>query len=126
VAVEFAMTAPILFLFVFAIFEFGRAFMVIDLLGDAARVGCREGAIQGKSTSSIKADVQSRLQGEGINGVTVDGVVVTVNGVVADTSTAQSGDTINVAVSIPASSVTWTNTNFISGNLSGQSSLAKE
>ena len=38
-AVEFAIAAPVLFLFVFAIFEFGRAFMVLDLLSNAARAG---------------------------------------------------------------------------------------
>ena len=98
-AVEFAFAAPILFLFVFAIFEFGRAFMVIDLLADAARVGCREGAVLGKSTSGITSDVQSQLQGEGITGATV---TVEVNGVVADSSTAKSGDAISVSVSVPA------------------------
>jgi Flp pilus assembly protein TadG len=122
-AVEFAMAATILFLFVFAIFEFGRAFMVIDLLADAARVGCREGAIQGKAASSITADVQNQLQGEGVDGVTV---TVEVNFIVADSSTAQSGDTITVAVSVPVSSITWTGTSFLSGNLSGQSTLAKQ
>ena len=54
-------SAPLLFLVVFAIFEFGRAFMVIDLVGDAARVGCREGAVQSKSSATITSDVQARL-----------------------------------------------------------------
>jgi Flp pilus assembly protein TadG len=122
-AVEFAMAAPILFLFVFALFEFGRAFMVIDLLGDAARVGCREGAILGKSSTTITTDVQCRLQGEGVNNTTV---TVEVNGAVGDPSTALSGDSITVAVSVPVSSVSWTGTRFLSGNLSGQSRMAKQ
>ena len=122
-AVEFAIAAPILFLFVLAIFEFGRAVMVIDLLGNAARAGCREGVVQGKSTSGITSDVLSQLQSESVNGASV---TVEVNGAVADSSTAQSGDIITVVVSVPVSSVTWTNTNFLSGSLSGQSSLAKQ
>jgi Flp pilus assembly protein TadG len=122
-ALEFAIAAPIFFLFVFAIFEFGRAFMVIDLLGNAARAGCREGVVQGKSTSGITTDVLSQLQSESVNGASV---TVEVNGVVADSSTAKSGDVITVVVTVPVSSVTWTSTNFLSGSLSGQSGLAKQ
>jgi Flp pilus assembly protein TadG len=120
--VEFALTAPLLFLFIFAIFEFGRAFMVIDLLGDAARVGCREAALQGKSSSTITTNVQNRLQGEGVSNTSV---TVQVNGVVGDPAAANSGDAITVIVSVPVSSITWTSTNFLSGSLSGQSSMEK-
>jgi Flp pilus assembly protein TadG len=122
-AVEFAIAAPVLFLIVFAVFEFGRAFMVLCLLGNAARAGCREGSVLGKSTSSITADVQGQLQGEGVSSATI---TVEVNGAVADASTAQSGDLITVIVSVPVSSVTWTNSNYLSGTLSSQSTLAKQ
>src|SRR5947209_2332932 len=44
-SVEFAVVAPILFLLMLAIFEFGRAFMVTGLLTDAARRGCRKGIV---------------------------------------------------------------------------------
>ena len=81
--VEFAVVAPVLFLFIFAIFEFGRAFMVMNLMGDAVRVGCREGAVQGKSSATIQTDVQNRLSGEGINNTTV---TVQVNGATGDPS----------------------------------------
>jgi len=112
-----------LFLFVFAIFEFGRAFMVIDLLGDAARVGCREGAVQGKSSSTVTTDVQNRLQGEGVNSAAV---TVQVNGAAGDPATANSGDAITVLVFVPVSSFTWTTANYFLGNLSAQSTLEKE
>jgi Flp pilus assembly protein TadG len=121
--VEFALCAPVLFLFIFAIFEFGRTFMVIDLLADAARVGCREGAVQGKSAATIATDVQNRLQGEG---VTNTSVTVQVNGVVGDPAAASSGDAITIGVTVPVSSITWTSTNFLSGNLSGQSTMEKQ
>jgi Flp pilus assembly protein TadG len=121
-AVEFSVAAPVLFLFVFSIFEFGRGFMVIDLLGDAARVGCREGAVQGQSSATIQTDVQNRLQGEGVNGATV---TVQVNGATGDPATARSGDAITVLVSVPVRSITWTNANFLSGNLTAQSAMEK-
>jgi Flp pilus assembly protein TadG len=122
-AIEFAIAGPVLFLFVFAIFEFGRGFMVIDLLSDAARVGCREGAVQGKTSSTIQTDVQNRLQGEGVNNTTV---TVEVNGATGDPSTAVSGSAITVIVTVPVSSITWTNANFLSGNLSGQATMQKQ
>ncbi len=121
-AVEFAVTASLLFMFILAIFEFGRAFMVINLLGDAARVGAREGAVLSKTSSSITTDVQNRLSGEGVNNSTV---TVEVNGATGDPSTASSGAAITVLVTVPMSSVTWTKANFISGNLAGQSTLEK-
>jgi Flp pilus assembly protein TadG len=122
--VEFALVAPVLFMFVFAIFEFGRAFMVIDLLNDAARVGCRQGAVQSYSTSTITSNVQSRLQGEGVNNASV---TVLVNGTTADPSTsANTGDLVTVQVSVPVSSITWTNAKYLSGNLNGQSSMEKQ
>jgi Flp pilus assembly protein TadG len=121
--VEFALVAPVLFLFIFAIFEFGRAFMVMDLLSDAARVGGREGAVQGLSSSTITTDVQNRLSGQGVNN---SSVTVEVNGAAGDPSTASSGDEITVIVTVPVSSITWTNAKFVSGNLSGQSTMEKQ
>jgi len=121
--VEFAIVAPLLFLVILAIFEFGRTFMVIDLLGDAARVGCREGAVQGKSSATITSDVQSRLQAEGVNNASV---TVQVKGAVGDPAAANSGDAITVQVTVPVSSIVWSTANFLSGTLSGQSTLEKE
>jgi len=97
--------------------------MVIDLLGDAARVGCREGAVQGKSSSTVTTDVQNRLQGEGVNSAAV---TVQVNGAAGDPATANSGDAITVLVFVPVSSFTWTTANYFLGNLSAQSTLEKE
>src|SRR5262249_24482778 len=52
--VEFALCAPIWFVLILGMFEFGRAFMVMQLLNDAARRGCRVGIIEGASTQQIK------------------------------------------------------------------------
>src|SRR5688500_5582325 len=46
-AVEFALVASILFLFVFGIIEFGRIFSELEVLNSAAREGARAAAVRG-------------------------------------------------------------------------------
>ena len=48
-AVEFALVASILFLFVFGIIEFGRIFSELEVLNSAAREGARAAAVRGDS-----------------------------------------------------------------------------
>ncbi len=43
--VEFAVVAPVLFLFVFGIIEFGRLLMVQQAMTNAARESCREASL---------------------------------------------------------------------------------
>ena len=52
-AIEFALLGPIFFLLVLAIVEFGRTFMVMELLANAARIGCRQGILEGTSNQQI-------------------------------------------------------------------------
>ena len=123
-AVEFAIVAPVLFAVVLGIIEVGRGLMVIHLLNNAARAGCRVGVIEGKATSDITTAVTNVLSAQG---VTAEGVTVQVNDGSADASTAQSGDEITVLVSIPASKVTWVpGGSYLRGNLSGQYTLRRE
>ena len=46
-AVEFALIASVLFLFVFGIIEFGRIFSELEVLTSAAREGARAAAVRG-------------------------------------------------------------------------------
>ena len=46
-AVEFALIASILFLFIFGIIEFGRIFSELEVLTSAAREGARTAAVRG-------------------------------------------------------------------------------
>jgi Flp pilus assembly protein TadG len=46
-AVEFALIASLLFLFVFGIIEFGRIFSELEVLNSAAREGARAAAVRG-------------------------------------------------------------------------------
>jgi Flp pilus assembly protein TadG len=137
--VEFALVAPILFLLILAIFEFGRAFMVTQLLTDAARRGCRLGIIEGTTTSQIKTAATSYLQSVGISG---DSATVTINDGVGNIIEAQNvpaNTEISVNVQVPFNSVTWLPTNMSiyipavgtvnlgpTGNLTGQFTLRRE
>ena len=126
-AVEFALVAPLFFMLVLGIIEFGRAFMVMDLLNEAARVGCRVAIIEGTSSAQIKQAATDFLTSSGING---EGVGVSVNDAPVDTVEAQSMPAyteITVVVSIPVSSFTWLpNGGFLSGSLTGQFTMRRE
>ena len=65
-AVEFALVAPALFLFILEIIEVGRGFMVMHLLSNAARQGCLAGIIQGTSTAAIEEQVTDALAAQGV------------------------------------------------------------
>jgi Flp pilus assembly protein TadG len=112
-AVEFAVVAPLLFVLLLGIIEFGRGMMVIELLNSAARNGARVGALQGTSTATINTAVSNALTNSGVNGATT---TVLVNGASADASTAQTGDAITVSVSVPYNSVSWLPTGFFLEN----------
>jgi Flp pilus assembly protein TadG len=57
-AVEFALIAGILFMFVFGIIEFGRIFNQMEVLNSAAREGARASAVRGTAddvTNAVEA-----------------------------------------------------------------------
>jgi Flp pilus assembly protein TadG len=104
--------------------EIGRAFMVSHQLAHAARVACRAGAIEGKSSAEVSSMASSTLSAQGISGAVI---VVKVNGKVADSSTTVFGDTITVEATVPVSAVTWLPTGrFLSGQLARQYSMRRE
>jgi Flp pilus assembly protein TadG len=55
-AVEFALIASVLFMFLFGIVEFGRIFSELEVLNSAAREGARAAAVRGSA-----AEVQSAV-----------------------------------------------------------------
>jgi Flp pilus assembly protein TadG len=122
--VEFAVAISIFIVLVFGIVEVGRGFMVTHLLSNAARNGCRTGILASSSNTDVNSAVSNTLSLEGINGATT---TVKVNGVVADVSTAQSGDQITVVVSISASQASWLpGAGILKGTLSGEFALRRE
>jgi Flp pilus assembly protein TadG len=125
-ALEFALVGPLVIMFFFGAVELGRGVMLIHLLNNAARSGCRSGVVEGTSTTSIQSAANSALAGEGISGATV---TVLVNDGTADASTAQAGDEITVRVSVTASSATWLPfAKYVSGTtaITGQYTLNRE
>jgi Flp pilus assembly protein TadG len=103
-AVEFAVIAPIMMTMILGIIEFGRAMMVLETLNNAARSGARAGALAGDANTDISSAVTTALTNSGINNPSV---AITVNGQAVDASTAVSGDSIGVSVSVPYSQVSW-------------------
>ncbi len=58
-AVEFALCAPLLFLLVFAAWEFSRANMILNTMENAAYEGCRRGIVPGASANDVRASAQA-------------------------------------------------------------------
>jgi Flp pilus assembly protein TadG len=99
-AVEFAVVAPIFLLLVFGMIEYGRMVMVYQVLTNASREGARVAVLDGATTASVTAQVNTYLSNGTITGATV---TVTPN----PPSTAEFGDPVTVTVSIPFSQVSW-------------------
>lgn len=70
-AVELALTLPILFMFMFTTYEFGRANMMIHTVEAAAYEGARVGIIPGASTAESEQAARSVLGTAGIREATV-------------------------------------------------------
>jgi Flp pilus assembly protein TadG len=123
-SVEFALVAPVIFLLVLGMIELARGLMVIHMMTNAARAGCRIGILEGKSNSDINAAVTAALQPIGISTETVS---VTVNDISSDVQNCNPGDEVTVVVSVPVSTVSWVPyARYLSGTISGQYSLRRE
>jgi len=59
--VETAIILPVFFLFLFALFEVGHAYMVVNVLNAAATKAAREGIAEGVTTATVSARVLSTL-----------------------------------------------------------------
>jgi Flp pilus assembly protein TadG len=125
-AVEFAAVAPVFFLLVLGIIEVGRACMVTELLTEAARRACRQGVIEGTSSSNIQQTAADYLSNVGISGQSIN---VLVNDQPAGNTNVQAMPAyteITVVVSVPIANVAWTPIWFVPGNLTGQYTMRRE
>ena len=68
--VEFAIIAPLLFMLVMGLFEFGRMMMVQEILTNGAREGARKAALPGATSSDVTGVVNTYLSATGISGHT--------------------------------------------------------
>lgn len=101
-AVEFALVAPLFFLLVFGMVEFGRMVMIQQVITNASREGARMAVLDGASASSVKSSVVTYMAN---GGVTISTSDVTINP--SDPTTAAAGNPVTVTVSLPFSQVSW-------------------
>ena len=98
VTVEFAICAPILFLFVFASFEFSRVNSIRQSAENAVYEGCRRGIVPGATADDVRAETQSIL-----NSVFVQNATITVTPAVIDEDTSN----VTVDVTVPVNDNSW-------------------
>lgn len=124
-AVEFALIAPVFFLLIFGMIEFGRMIMVQQIVTNASREGARMAILDGATTSGhdgVNTRVTEYLQEAGIQGASV-----TVNPDPPDS--AGWGEPVTVTVGIPFSQVTWLPTPMFVGRdmqLSSSTTMRRE
>jgi Flp pilus assembly protein TadG len=119
--VEFAVVAPVFFLLVFGIIEYGRMVMVQQLITNASREGARRAVLDGATTAEVTTVVNNYLASGGIKGATV---TVTPN----PPTTAVYGAPVTVAVGVPFTRVSWLPKPMFLGNrtLSARSIMRRE
>ncbi len=106
--VEFALVAPVFFLLVFGMIEYGRMVMVQQVLTNATREGARRAVLDGATTNEVKTAVEDYLESSTITGATV---TVSPN----PPSSAESGDPVTVTVTIGFNQVSWLPSPFFLG-----------
>lgn len=98
--VEFAIIAPVFFLLVMGMIEYGRMVMVQQVLTNASREGCRMGVLDGTTAADVTTMINSYMTAARINGATV-----TMNP--NPPSSAGYGQSVTVTVSVPFNQVSW-------------------
>ena len=98
--VEFAVVAPVYFLFVFGIIEYGRMVMVQQILTNAAREGARVGVLDNSTSSDVTTAANRYLAPANITTATI---TVSPN----PPSSATSGNPVSVTVSVGFNQVSW-------------------
>jgi Flp pilus assembly protein TadG len=119
--VEFAIVAPLFFLLVFGMIEFGRMVMVQQVLTNASREGARRAVLSGVSDTDVEATVENYLANASISGATV--TVATQAPTPPDTAEARI-----VTVTIPFNQVSWLPTPIFLGSntLSASTTMRRE
>jgi Flp pilus assembly protein TadG len=107
--VEFAIVAPVFFLLVFGMIEYGRMVMVQQILTNASREGARVAVLDGATSTSVETAVTNYLTNASITGADVD-----INP--PDPASAGYGQGITVTVSVPFSQVSWLPVPMFPGN----------
>lgn len=132
--VEAALVLPIFFMVVLGIVEFGRAFMICQLLQNAAREGCRKAVTGAYTKAQVTADIKTDMTNGGVKNTNVLNITITVtpdtgNPAVANNEVANAAtrDLINVVVQVPFSQVALIPGNYLGNKmLTGRSAMRHE
>jgi Flp pilus assembly protein TadG len=100
-AVEFAVVAPVLFLMIFGMIEFGRLIMVQQIMTNASREGAREAVLDGATSTTVDTHVREYLQGTSID---PNDVAVAFN---ISPQSATAGDAVTVTLTLDFNDVSW-------------------
>ena len=106
--VEFAIVAPLMFLLVFGIIEFGRALMVQQVLTNASREGARRAILESTTAAEVTTLVNDYLTNTSVSGATISVSP-------ASLSSVGLGDPVTVTVSVPYNQVSWIPPWFLGG-----------
>jgi Flp pilus assembly protein TadG len=99
-AVEFAVVAPLFFLLVFGMVEYGRMVMVQQIITNGSREGARIAVLDGATTEEVASAVAVYLDNASISGAEVS--------VSPDPpSSAGYGEAVTVVVSVGFNQVSW-------------------
>jgi hypothetical protein len=101
-AVEFALIAPVFFLLILGMVEYGRMVMIQQVITNASREGARQAVLDGATTETIQGLVADYLE---LGQVASASAVVTVSP--NPPTDAEFGDPITVTVAIPFDEVSW-------------------
>lgn len=131
--VETALVLPIFMMILVGIVEFGRAFMVANMLAESARHGARIAIVPGATNTSVESEVKSRVSELAHVAAADVTVAITItpdprnsnpNGVL---SLSQKRDLVTVAIQVPFSKVNLVPIEWLSSvNLSARCSMRHE
>lgn len=99
---ELALILPVFLTMIVGIIEFGRGFMVQQVVTNAAREGARHGILPGATNAAVAAKARDFMAAGSVDPTKVE-VTVTP----ADLQSAKSGAEVRVHVQVPYADVTW-------------------
>lgn len=101
--VEFAVVAPLLFLFVFGMIEYGRMVMVQQLITNASREAARRAVLDGATYNEVNQMVSDYLTSAAIPAAAVNPIVMNPS----NPASATYGAPVTVTVQIDFNKVSW-------------------
>jgi Flp pilus assembly protein TadG len=104
VAVEFALTASVLMVFVFASFDYSRTNTVLHTIDNASYEGCRRGIVPGATAADVTAAANKVL-----SAASIQGAVITVTPAVIQPQTAN----VTVTIDVPINQNSWITPMFV-------------